>query len=157
MGQQQLLLLVLGIVITGLAVVAGLQAFAVNQKKANIDALQLTSTRIASDAQTWLQKPSIFGGGTPLTGQTPQNFAGLLLDLEMLGYLTDGFGTFIDVNGTYTGTVLSGSFVITATSANTSGGEDDNVVCTLVGGPGLDQITTQLNPDSGTCTVVTGS
>ena len=35
MGQQQLLLLVLGIVIVGLAVVVGIQAFGENQKKAN--------------------------------------------------------------------------------------------------------------------------
>ena len=39
MGQQQLLLLVLTIVIVGMAVLIGIQAFSQNQKKANIDAL----------------------------------------------------------------------------------------------------------------------
>ena len=62
MGQQQLLLLVLGIVIVGLAVVVGIQAFDENQKKANLDGLVNDGVRIASDVQTWSLKPSIFGG-----------------------------------------------------------------------------------------------
>ena len=56
MGQQQLLLLVLGIVIVGLAVVVGIQAFSENQKKANSDALVNDAIRIASDAQAWKLK-----------------------------------------------------------------------------------------------------
>ena len=63
MGQQQLLLLVLGIVIVGLAVVVGIQAFGENQKKANSDALVNDGVRIASDAQAWILKPAAFGGG----------------------------------------------------------------------------------------------
>ena len=55
MGQQQLLLLVLGIVIVGLAVVVGIQAFGENQRKANNDALINDGIRIASDAQAWAQ------------------------------------------------------------------------------------------------------
>ena len=51
MGQQQLLLLVLGIVIVGLAVVVGIQAFSENQKKSNADALVNDAIRIASYAQ----------------------------------------------------------------------------------------------------------
>ena len=57
MGQQQLLLLVLGIVIVGLAVVVGIQAFGENQKKANTDAVVNDAIRIASDAQAWALKP----------------------------------------------------------------------------------------------------
>ena len=63
MGQQQLLLLVLGIVIVGLAVVVGIQAFGENQKKSNADALVNDGVRIASDAQAWALKPAAFGGG----------------------------------------------------------------------------------------------
>ena len=155
MGQQQLLLIVLGIIITGFAVVVGLQAFAVNQKKANIDALQITSMRMASEAQAWLQTPRSFGGGKPSTGGTPVNFTGLSLDLSDLGYLTDGSGNYIDINGTYNGAITDGSFVITATSVSTSGSPDDNVVCTVVSGPKMDQIAAEINPDSGTCTVIT--
>ena len=63
MGQQQLLLLVLGIVIVGLAVVVGIQAFGENQKKANADALVNDGVRIAADTQVWALKPTAFGGG----------------------------------------------------------------------------------------------
>lgn len=63
MGQQQLLLLVLGIVIVGLAVVVGIQAFSENQAKANVDAMTNDAIRIASDAQAWALKPEAFGGG----------------------------------------------------------------------------------------------
>ncbi|HEX9952181.1 MAG TPA: hypothetical protein VGB53_10460, partial [Rubricoccaceae bacterium] len=62
MGQQQLLLLVLGIVVVGLAVVVGIQAFGENQKKANADAITNDVIRIASDAQAWSLKPTAFGG-----------------------------------------------------------------------------------------------
>ena len=79
MGQQQLLLLVLGIVIVGLAVVVGIQAFGENQKKANADALVNDGVRIASDAQAWKLKPAAFGGGADKSGFTD-------LSLAQLGY-----------------------------------------------------------------------
>ncbi len=63
MGQQQLLLLVLGIVIVGLAVVAGINAFQENQLKSNKDALVTEAVRVATDIQAWKLKPSAFGGG----------------------------------------------------------------------------------------------
>jgi len=62
MGQQQLLLLVLGIVIVGLAVVVGINAFGENQKRANADALVNDGLRIASDIQAYALKPAQFGG-----------------------------------------------------------------------------------------------
>jgi len=62
MGQQQLLLLVLGIVIVGLAVVVGIQAFSENQQKANLDAMVNDGVSIASDLQAWSLKPHAFGG-----------------------------------------------------------------------------------------------
>ena len=63
MGQQQLLLLVLGIVIVGLAVVAGINAFDENQKKSSQDALTNEAFRIASDAKAWYNKPKQYDGG----------------------------------------------------------------------------------------------
>ncbi len=63
MGQQQLLLLVLGIVIVGLAVVVGINAFSENRIKASADALVTDGLRIASDVQAWALKPDQLGGG----------------------------------------------------------------------------------------------
>jgi len=81
MGQQQLLLLVLGIVIVGLAVVVGIQAFNENQRKANADALVSDAIRIGSDIQAWKLKPKAFGGGAEAT-----NWTGITFD--QLGYET---------------------------------------------------------------------
>ena len=63
MGQQQLLLLVLGIVIVGIAVVAGIQAFSEGKVKAENDAVAAEAMRYASDIQAWALKPAAFGGG----------------------------------------------------------------------------------------------
>src|SRR3712207_5260931 len=63
MGQQQLLLLVLGIVIVGIAVVAGIQAFSEGKTKAARDAATSDAMRLISDIQAWKLKPAAFGGG----------------------------------------------------------------------------------------------
>ena len=110
MGQQQLLLLVLGIVIVGLAVVVGIQAFTENQAKANADALVNDGVRIASDVQAWKLKPAAFGGGSSATGYTG-------LDFEGIGYPVNADGDYENLNGTWAVTTADGtSFVITGTS-----------------------------------------
>lgn len=67
MGQQQLLLLVLGIVIVGIAVVAGIQAFSEGKAKAEQDAAVSDAMRIITDIQAWKLKPAAFGGGESKT------------------------------------------------------------------------------------------
>ena len=62
MGQQQLLLLILGVIVVGLAVIVGIYAFSRNQIKANADAMVVDALRIASDIQTWSIKPGMAGG-----------------------------------------------------------------------------------------------
>ena len=125
MGQQQLLLLVLGIVIVGLAVVVGIQAFSENKKKANADALVNDAIRIASDAQAWKLKPAAFGGGA---ANDPDDWTGL--SFEQLGYTADA-GTYENLNGTCELDITT-DLVITCTSLTTS---DDNnqVEVTVVG------------------------
>ncbi|MEM1114933.1 MAG: hypothetical protein AAF845_01085 [Bacteroidota bacterium] len=144
MGQQQLLLLVLGIVIVGLAVVVGIQAFGENQKKANADALVNDGVRIASDAQAWALKPTAFGGGNgAFTGVAFQD----------LGYtLGGGTGCTAAQYGN-----LNGCFTIAITTAATSStpGEvtitgqsaaNDNQVVVVVDGTGPEDITTDIGP-----------
>jgi type II secretory pathway pseudopilin PulG len=74
MGQQQLLLLVLGIVIVGIAVVAGITAFSEGKDKADRDAATADAMRIVSDVQAWKLKPNAFGGGATSTGFTGVTF-----------------------------------------------------------------------------------
>lgn len=63
MGQQQLLLLVLGIIIVGMAVISGIEAFDINRQKAREDAEHQLIMELASHAQVWKTKPAILGGG----------------------------------------------------------------------------------------------
>ena len=153
MGQQQLLLLVLGIVIVGLAVVVGLQAFSENQKKANVDAMTLTAMRIATDAQATLLKPEIFGGGTPVSGIQPTNFVNNHFELRELGYPTNGTNEYVTIDGVFSVDYSSAQMLVQGVSASTSGGSDANLVCIYIDGPNLDEITTFINPPdaSGSC------
>ncbi|MEM6783069.1 MAG: hypothetical protein AAF624_04965 [Bacteroidota bacterium] len=62
MGQQQLLLLVLGLVIVGLAIVTGIQAFEENNRKARYDRFTERAVAVAGDVIAWYQKPTALGG-----------------------------------------------------------------------------------------------
>lgn len=63
MGQQQLLLLVLGAIIVGVAVVVGIQMFGESAVQANQDAIVQDIVTIGSKAQEWWRKPLVLGGG----------------------------------------------------------------------------------------------
>ena len=85
MGQQQLLLLVLGIVIVGLAVVVGINAFSENRIKSNADAMVTDGLRIASDVQAWALKPTQFGGGNDGQAGTGHGPLQALADCQTAG------------------------------------------------------------------------
>ena len=97
MGQQQLLLLVLGIVSVGLAVVVGINAFGENDKKANADAMVTDALRIASDAQAWDLKPGQFGGS-----QDNEDLSDLATNgFQRIGYPVSTGGSYVNINATY--------------------------------------------------------
>ena len=75
MGQQQLLLLVLGLVLVGLSVLVGIQAFSENQKKTNLDLMTNDAVRIASAVQVWKATPNALGGGASDANFTRTTFA----------------------------------------------------------------------------------
>ena len=151
MGQQQLLLLVLGIVIVGLAVVVGIQAFSENQKKANADALLLTAMRIATDAQAWLQKPEAMGGGLPANGGRLPSFNSVTVTFAKLGYPANASGDYETVDGVFSLDDGGALLIVKGESASTSGAGDNNVVCVSIRGIQVSDITTTINPSSGTC------
>lgn len=107
MGQQQLLLIVLSVIIVGISVVVGIQTFSSSAAAANQDAVVADLTKMGSDAQGWYRKPSMLGGGGSSFGSTT---------LTLLGYPTtpaDVAGSYATSNGDYTITSRSGSdFVI---------------------------------------------
>lgn len=136
MGQQQLLLLVLGIVIVGLAVVVGIQAFSENQKKANADALVNDAIRIASDAQAWMLKPQAFGGGNNSCATTC-DWSGI--SFAQLGYPVTS-GAYTNLNGSFGVSASGADLTITATSAT-----NGNQVTVVVNGTQPDNITTTVD------------
>jgi Tfp pilus assembly protein PilE len=71
MGQQQLLLIVLGVIIVGIAIVVGINLFNANAVSANRDAVVSDLNNLAAMAQQYYKKPtSMGGGGNSFTGWT---------------------------------------------------------------------------------------
>ncbi|RJP81058.1 MAG: hypothetical protein C4524_02585 [Candidatus Zixiibacteriota bacterium] len=63
MGQQQLLLLVLSVIIVGIAIVVGITMFNDQSASANLDAVCNDLTNLASRAQQYAIRPEAMGGG----------------------------------------------------------------------------------------------
>ena len=69
MGQQQLLLLVLSVIIVGIAVVVGINMFSDSAATANLEAVTNDLIHLSSVAQQYYIKPvSMGGGGEAFTG-----------------------------------------------------------------------------------------
>jgi len=146
MGQQQLLLLVLGIVIVGLAVVVGINAFGENDKKSNADAMVTDALRIASDCQAWDLKPGQFGGALATETLADCTF-------DEVGY-PNSSGTYTNVNGDYAlETSLPGGCTAPTIPSGQTGlifvhgrnDDRDNDVCVAVAGTRADDIGTSIN------------
>ena len=101
MGQQQLLLIVLGVIIVGVAIVVGINMFSKGAVNAESDRLVQEVNAVGSNAAAYWRKPAQMGGGArAFTGVT----------LEKLGLQDTTENTIMAVSG-----VALGQFVITAT------------------------------------------
>ena len=63
MGQQQLLLIVLGVIIVGIAIVVGINLFNANAVSSNRDGVLSDLQNLAAIAHQFYVKPSAMGGG----------------------------------------------------------------------------------------------
>jgi Tfp pilus assembly protein PilE len=63
MGQQQLLLIVLSVIIVGIAVVVGINVFTASAASSNRDSLISSLTNLGSLAQLYYRKPTALAGG----------------------------------------------------------------------------------------------
>mgnify|MGYP000224059278 CR=1 FL=1 len=105
MGQQQLLLIVIGVIIVGIAIVVGIQLASTSAQNANRDAVIADLNNIGMYAQEYYRKPSSMGGGgNSFTGWT------IPPSLTKTG------------NGTYTATV--GATVVTIVGTGNEKGND---------------------------------
>ncbi len=63
MGQQQLLLIILGVIVVGIAVAVGITMFQDNAISANRDAVTNDLVNLAARAQQYYRRPTALGGG----------------------------------------------------------------------------------------------
>ena len=91
MGQQQLLLIILSVIVLGIAVAVGITMFSDSSINTNRDALVNDLAALASRAHQYYRRPSYLGGGG-------NSFAGLTADAAGLSKLTNRS---TNENGTY--------------------------------------------------------
>ncbi|MEM1271212.1 MAG: hypothetical protein AAGI08_14315 [Bacteroidota bacterium] len=77
MGQQQLLLITLGIVIVGIATMSGISAYSQNSEKVERSNQRLIMLEIISKAKAWKATPQIAGGSPDATKSDPYDYSGL--------------------------------------------------------------------------------
>lgn len=98
MGQQQLLLIVLGVIIVGIAVVVGIYVFQAASVENKRDVVINESVNIASLAMQYYKKAKLYGGGQ-------YSFSGWEIPLDLQN----------TSNGTYEVIVYPDSVIITGT------------------------------------------
>ncbi len=105
MGQQQLLLIVLGVIVVGIAVVVGINLFNANAESAAKDGIVSDATNLGALAQQYYKKPTSMGGG----GNAFTSW-----DITKTGLDTTA-------NGTYSASVAASQVTITGTPISGSG------------------------------------
>ncbi|MBI5464213.1 MAG: hypothetical protein HY966_04590 [Ignavibacteriales bacterium] len=118
MGQQQLLLIILGVIIVGVAIAVGLSLFSAQSIQANKDAIINDLNNIAANAYQFRIRPSSMGGGQGA-------YTGYAIPSKMA----------TNANATYVATPAANTVTIVATSASNA----SNVVTVVIdsnGNPG---------------------
>ncbi|MDH3267314.1 MAG: hypothetical protein OEM46_00525 [Ignavibacteria bacterium] len=95
MGQQQLLLIVLGVIIVGIAVVVGINLFNANAEEAAKDGVVSDCTNLGAMAQQHYKKPGSMGGGANTFDGTGTNGVTWAIPANLVN----------TANGTYSATV----------------------------------------------------
>jgi len=103
MGQQQLLLIILGVIIVGIAIAVGLSLFSAQSIQANKDAIINDLNNIAAHAYQFKIRPSSMGGGNGV-------YTGYTIPTKMA----------TNENATYTATPAAASVTVLATSVQNS-------------------------------------
>jgi len=129
MGQQQLLLIVLGAIIVGIAVVVGINMMGDAANQANVDAVRQDILTLASSAQQWYQKPAMMQGG---------NHSYVGLDFDEISFPIDSVDntaeTAWNANGVYSISAQNDSTFTVDATAETAG-ESFTVVIDREGNP----------------------
>lgn len=134
MGQQQLLLIVLSIIIVGIAVVIGLGLFSEGADQADIDQVVQDVVSMGARAQQYYMKPTALGGGG-------QSFVGITID--DIGSATNNNGDTYAVSG------ASASQVTITGTCVTAKCDDGETPVTVVGTVTPVNVTTVINRTAG--------
>lgn len=100
MGQQQLLLIVLGVIIVGIAIVVGINLFNANAEESYKDTMSSEGTNLGALAQQYFKKPVALGGGG-------NSFAGFAIPAQLVTTTSGGWA--ISTAGTATGINFTGT------------------------------------------------
>ncbi len=79
MGQQQLLLIVLGVIIVGIAIAVGISMFKSNAQSSNRDQVINDLNNLAAKAQQYYRKPTSMAGGGQSFGSNSTTIPGFAL------------------------------------------------------------------------------
>jgi len=115
MGQQQLLLLILGVIIVGIALAVGVQQFAAQSTQSNKDGVTSSVINVAANAYQYKLRPSTLGGGS-------RSYVGYTIPSKMR---FDDYGTYALTSAGATSAVITGTsktntaWVATCTSDDT--------------------------------------
>ena len=120
MGQQQLLLIILGVIVVGIAVAVGISMFSDNAVSANRDAVSNDLVNLAARAQQFYRRPTALGGGG-------NSFVGLTADATGLAKLTNMAGG-KNANGTYSVKTAGAANQVTVEAVGTETAPDGNKV-----------------------------
>jgi Tfp pilus assembly protein PilE len=130
MGQQQLLLIVLSVIIVGIAVVVGINMFSASAASANLEAVTSDLLNLASRAQQYYVKPSGMGGG-----------GNSFVDIS-IGELTPKA---TNDNGTYTISTAGTATLVGIQGVGVQDGDSDGTNCTVVVTVFSDSIATSVS------------
>lgn len=111
MGQQQLLLIVLGVIIVGIAIVVGISLFNAHSVSANRDGVASDLNNLASLARQYYNKPRAMGGGSG----------------SFIGWDITTTGMSSTANGTYTATVTDQLVTISGTGIQVGNDGSTNI------------------------------
>src|SRR5260221_12920394 len=105
MGQQQLLLIILGVIIVGIAIAVGISEFGASSTESNKDGVTSGLINAAADAYGFKIRPSTLGGGS----NAYNGGSGYSIPAKMR----------VDDNGTYaiSGSPTASQIVLTGTSS----------------------------------------
>lgn len=120
MGQQQLLLIVLGVIIVGIAILFGIILFRQNSIDHKRDQLINEGMVVANNAREYFHKPSVLGGGQ-------YTFTGWEIPSQMVH----------SANGSYTANVGANTVEIIGTGNELVSGTDSVKVKFTVTGTGI--------------------